>query len=77
MEKLGDSATGKHIEGLKQRTFFWREKENLIFPIAPANLAHHGVDEPHLWHGKHELLQGTLRFLDMKKAPRPKDFDRN
>ena len=21
-------------------------------------------------------LQGTLRFLDVKKAPRPKDFDR-
>src|SRR2546428_3961879 len=49
--RLGDSATASQIETLKRRTFYGREKENLIYPIALANLALHGVDEPHLWHG--------------------------
>lgn len=39
------------IETLKCRTFYGREKENLIYPIALANLVLHGIDEPHLWHG--------------------------
>jgi type I restriction enzyme M protein len=31
---------------------FWgREKENLIYPIALANLVLHGIDKPNLWHG--------------------------
>ncbi len=36
---------------LKNNTFYGREKENLIYPIALANLVLHGIDEPHLWHG--------------------------
>lgn len=48
---LGDSATGEQIEALKRRTFFGREKENLIYPIGLANMVLHGIDEPHLWHG--------------------------
>ena len=44
-------ATAEQIEGLKQRTFYGREKENLIFPIALANLILHGIDQPNLWHG--------------------------
>jgi type I restriction enzyme M protein len=39
------------IETLKQRTFWGREKENLIYPIALANLVLHGIDKPSLWHG--------------------------
>jgi type I restriction enzyme M protein len=39
------------VEQLKRRTFYGREKENLIYPIALANLVLHGIDEPHLWHG--------------------------
>ena len=35
----------------KQRTFYGREKDNLIYPIALANLVLHGIDEPHIWHG--------------------------
>ncbi|QVL51264.1 MAG: SAM-dependent DNA methyltransferase [Thiocapsa sp.] len=27
------------------------EKENLVFPIALANLVLHGIDQPNLWHG--------------------------
>jgi type I restriction enzyme M protein len=50
-EKLGNRATGEQLETLKQRTFWGREKENLIYPIALANLVLHGVDKPNLWHG--------------------------
>jgi type I restriction enzyme M protein len=50
-EQLGDATTGEQLETLKRRTFYGREKENLIFPIALANLVLHGIDEPHLWHG--------------------------
>jgi type I restriction enzyme M protein len=44
-------STPDQIESLKTRTFYGREKENLIYPIALANLVLHGIDEPHLWHG--------------------------
>ncbi len=36
---------------IKEKTFFGREKENLIFPIALANLVLHGIDYPQIWHG--------------------------
>jgi type I restriction enzyme M protein len=36
---------------LKMQTFFGRRKENLVFPIALANLVLHGIDQPNLWHG--------------------------
>ncbi|HEU0025695.1 MAG TPA: N-6 DNA methylase [Ktedonobacterales bacterium] len=49
--QLGDTATGDDLETLARRTFFGREKENLIYPIALANLVLHGIDEPRLWHG--------------------------
>jgi type I restriction enzyme M protein len=49
--RLGDDATADQIETLKQRTFFGREKENLIYPIALANLVLHGIDQPNVWHG--------------------------
>lgn len=49
--QLGDVATAEHLETLSRRTFFGREKENLIYPIALANLVLHGIDEPHIWHG--------------------------
>ncbi len=59
-ERLGDppspgsgaaGATAEQLETLKQRTFWGREKENLIYPIALANLVLHGIDKPNLWHG--------------------------
>ena len=49
--RLGDDITAEQIEQLKHRTFYGREKENLIYPITLANLVLHGIDEPHLWHG--------------------------
>ncbi len=50
-EKLGAKATAAQLETLKRRTFYGREKDNLIYPIALANLVLHEIDEPHLWHG--------------------------
>jgi len=43
--------TGDDIEILKTRTFYGREKENLVYPIALANLILQEIDEPHIWHG--------------------------
>ena len=48
---LGDEATGDQLETLREQTFYGREKENLVYPIALANLVLHGIDQPHLWHG--------------------------
>jgi type I restriction enzyme M protein len=39
------------LEMLKRRTFYGREKDNTIYPIALANLVLHDIDEPHIWHG--------------------------
>lgn len=41
----------EQLETLKRRTFYGREKDNAIYPIALANLMLHGIDEPHIWHG--------------------------
>lgn len=50
-EKLGSGATADEIDLLKHRTFYGREKENLIYPIALANMVLHEIDEPRIWHG--------------------------
>lgn len=46
-----DELTTEALDTLKHRTFYGREKDNLAYPIALANLMLHGIDEPHLWHG--------------------------
>ena len=48
---LGGDATPDQLDILKTQTFYGREKENLIYPIALANLVLHGIDQPHIWHG--------------------------
>jgi type I restriction enzyme M protein len=45
------TTTGDQIEALKRASFFGREKDNLIYPVALANLVLHGIDQPNLWHG--------------------------
>ncbi|MDO9041747.1 MAG: N-6 DNA methylase [Desulfocapsaceae bacterium] len=50
-DQLGDAATAERLDTLRHQTFFGREKENLIFPIALANLVLHGISQPNLWHG--------------------------
>ncbi|MBW4679583.1 MAG: SAM-dependent methyltransferase [Microcoleus vaginatus WJT46-NPBG5] len=60
---LGDEITGEQLETLKLRTFYGREKENLIYSIALANLGLHGVDQPNLWHGN--TLTGGANYADL------------
>ncbi len=50
-DRLGMSATPDQLDRLATGTFYGREKENLIYPIALANLVLHGIDRPNIWHG--------------------------
>ena len=50
-QKKKSTASGEEIATLKQQMFYGREKENMIFPIALANLILHGIDQPNIWHG--------------------------
>jgi type I restriction enzyme M protein len=43
--------TAEDLNTLKQKTFYGREKDDAIYPIALANLILHGIDHPHIWHG--------------------------
>jgi type I restriction enzyme M protein len=70
--KLGNEATADQLETLKQRTFWGREKENLIYPIALANLVLHGIDKPNLWHGNTLTGQETYGGL-FEHAPQTFD----
>jgi type I restriction enzyme M protein len=67
-DQLGDDATGEQIEALKHTTFYGREKENLIYPIALANLVLHGIDQPNIWHGYSLTLQEAYGGL-FESAP--------
>jgi type I restriction enzyme M protein len=70
-ERAG-TLTGPVLETLKRRTFYGREKDDAIYPIALANLILHGIDEPRLWHGNtlsgvatyDELFKGAPAFFD-------------
>nr|VFJ92362.1 MAG: type I restriction enzyme M protein [Candidatus Kentron sp. H]VFJ93334.1 MAG: type I restriction enzyme M protein [Candidatus Kentron sp. H]VFK00126.1 MAG: type I restriction enzyme M protein [Candidatus Kentron sp. H] len=71
--KLGESAASTDIDTLKHDTFFGREKENLVFPIALANLILHGIDRPNLWHGN--TLDGRATYSALfEQAPKVFDY---
>jgi len=69
---LGDAVSSTELERLKHDTFFGREKENLVFPIALANLVLHGIDQPNLWHGN--TLSGAPTY-DALFEQAPATFD--
>jgi type I restriction enzyme M protein len=71
-DKLGDQPAATALEGLKHDSFFGREKENLVFPIALANLVLHGIDQPNLWHGN--TLSGAPTY-DALFEEAPATFD--
>jgi len=48
---ITQAKTPDDLETLKRDTFFGREKDNAVYPIALANLVLHGIDEPRIWHG--------------------------
>ncbi len=70
--KLGKAARSTDIDAFKHDTFFGREKKNLVFPIALANLVLHGIDQPNLWHGNSLTRRATYGAL-FENAP--KQFD--
>lgn len=61
--KLGNTPVSTDFDKLKHDTFFGREKENLVFPIALANLVLHGIDQPNLWHGNSLTGRATYDAL--------------
>lgn len=67
--KLGAAPASTAIDRLKHETFFGREKENLVFPIALANLVLHGIDQPNLWHGNTLTRRASYSAL-FDKAPK-------
>jgi type I restriction enzyme M protein len=48
---MRDDATAAEIRAMGDRRLYGKEKENLVFPIALANMVLHGIDAPNLWHG--------------------------
>lgn len=70
--KDNPAMTPDQIDWLKHATFFGREKENLIYPIALANLMVHGIDRPNLWHGN--TLTGDAAY-DRLFDTAPAQFD--
>ncbi|MDI4633154.1 N-6 DNA methylase [Pelomonas sp. V22] len=72
VRKMGGQPPSTDIDTLKHDTFFGREKENLVFPIALANLVLHGIDQPNLWHGNSLTRRATYAAL-FENAP--KQFD--
>jgi type I restriction enzyme M protein len=70
--KMGRTPPSTDIDLLKHETFFGREKENLVFPIALANLVLHGIDQPNLWHGN--TLTGRASY-DALFVNAPRTFD--
>lgn len=71
-KKLGHAASSTELERLKHDTFYGREKENLVFPIALANLVLHGIDQPNLWHGN--TLSNTPTYAGLFDGA-PETFD--
>ena len=73
MRDHAPNATAEQVDALKQHSFFGREKEDMIFPTALANLVLHGIDQPNLWHGNtltgdasyDELWQGAPPLFDV------------
>lgn len=72
-KQLGDHPSATDLATLKTETFYGREKENLVYPIALANLILHGIDQPHLWHGN-SLTSTPLNKTLFDRAPEQFDL---
>jgi type I restriction enzyme M protein len=69
---LGAGATADRLQALREDTFWGREKADLVYPIALANLVLHGIDSPHIWHGNTLTMQETYGGLFLGA---PSQFD--
>lgn len=72
-QKFGKQISSTDIDTLKHDTFFGKEKENLVFPIALANLVLHGIDQPNIWHGNTLTNRATYVAL-FENAPATFDY---
>jgi len=72
-QKFGKEISSTDIDTLKHDTFFGKEKENLVFPIALANLVLHGIDQPNIWHGN-TLTNRTTYGALFENAPPTFDY---
>lgn len=63
MRGAAPNANTDQLADLKERTFYGREKERLIYPVALANLVLHGIDHPHIWFGNTLTGQETYGAL--------------
>jgi len=72
-KKSGTGLSSTDIDTLKHDTFFGKEKENLVFPIALANLVLHGIDQPNIWHGNTLTNRPTYGAL-FDSAPATFDY---
>jgi type I restriction enzyme M protein len=66
---LGSGATAERLQALREDTFWGREKADLVYPIALANLVLHGIDSPHIWHGNTLTGQETYGGLFVGAPP--------
>ncbi len=71
--QLGNTITAEQLDTLKHRTFYGREKDNLIYPITLANLVLHGIDQPNIWHGN-TLTGQTIYEGLFQDAPSAYDY---
>ena len=63
MRRQGGELSTEQLDVLKHSSFYGREKDDLAYPIALANLVLHGIDQPHLWHGNTLSNQATYDGL--------------
>lgn len=73
-EREGGEASA--LDRLKSEALFGREKDDLAYPLALANLVLHGVDVPRIWHGN--TLTGDETYADLflyESGEEPGPFD--
>lgn len=70
---LPREATGEDLAQLRHETFFGEEKDNLVYPIALANLVLHGIDEPRILHGN--TLTRSVVYDALYGDDAPDQFD--
>ena len=67
-EYMRPKASPLQLENLAAETFYGREKERMVFPIALANLILHGIETPNIWHG--DTLMKRVEYGDLfENAP--------
>ena len=71
-----EGAPPEALDRLKTEAIYGREKDDLAYPLALANLVLHGVDVPRVWHGN--TLTGDATYADLflyESAEEPGPFD--